>query len=61
MKQIIEEVLFSKEREMLAWIKYAPHDDQYKLTADYGEMVGIGPVSYTHLDVYKRQDSDRAI
>ena len=42
MKQIIEEVLFSKEREMLAWIKYAPHDDQYKLTADYGEMVGIG-------------------
>lgn len=42
MKQIIEEVLFSKEREMLAWIKYAPHDDQYKITADYGEMVGIG-------------------
>lgn len=42
MKQIIEEVLFSKEREMLAWIKYAPNDDQYKLTADYGEMVGIG-------------------
>ena len=32
-------------------------EDTYKVLADFGDAVLAGTVSYTHLDVYKRQGS----
>ena len=48
-KNFRREVFFAKEKE--------PHKKHYE-DPRYEKLVfrGTGPVSYTHLDVYKRQD-----
>ena len=47
-------------RSMLVWANTFPEKPvdiiKYEfLTADQGDETGMAPVSYTHLDVYKRQ------
>ena len=46
------------ETERLKWVAY--HHDVNSLASNVGcdHIFMIAPVSYTHLDVYKRQSSD---
>ena len=46
-----------RERQILEWIRQDPMISQQELA----EKAGITPVSYTHLDVYKRQDTPRVL
>ena len=39
--------------------KYMAHDVRIIRLPRHGASCPIGPVSYTHLDVYKRQDIER--
>ena len=42
----------------IASVRHALYDAETLLEA-FGKLIGGAPVSYTHLDVYKRQDSGR--
>ena len=57
-KIITKEVVIAYKRSLLD--VYAPASSNSMLVAVNGLLAYMGPVSYTHLDVYKRQMQQRA-
>ena len=60
-RRAYEDVFYQAGARRVLLVEKTMEQAEAEIPAKYGVIVGIYPVSYTHLDVYKRQEMLRTL